>query len=79
MDVGTNFYNGLSNNLCTSVDTATSGSSIGKYLDYTNDLLEEMVNNGYQWLFEGAPTRQGAIGIHSIDAVMASSANMDSF
>ena len=43
------FYNSLSGNTKTLVDAAKEGALIGKTIDETYQLLEEMAANNYQW------------------------------
>jgi len=41
------FYNGLEQNLKMSIDAAAGGTLIGKSIDATKALLEDMVANNY--------------------------------
>lgn len=48
-----NFYNGLLDNLCTSMDVVLGGSIMKKYPKDVHALLEEKINNSYQWPSQG--------------------------
>lgn len=64
-----NFYNGLLDNLRTSMDVVVGGSIMKKYPKDAYGLLEEMTNTGYQRPSQRATTGRGVTGIYSIDAV----------
>ena len=50
------------------IDAATEGALMGKKRDETQELLEEMALNSYQWQSDQAMPRKAA-GVHEIDAI----------
>ncbi|KAH9780125.1 hypothetical protein KPL71_007966 [Citrus sinensis] len=64
------FYNGLGSNTRTMIDAAGGGTLMGKTLEATYELLEEIASNNYQWSLE-RPISRRATGVHNVDVVTA--------
>ena len=70
------FYNGLSFTTKTTVDAAAGGALMGKSPEETQNLIEEMAANNYQWANERDNPRRQA-GMIKTDAINMLSAQMN--
>ncbi|XP_027181977.1 uncharacterized protein LOC113780369 [Coffea eugenioides] len=70
------FYNGLTYPTKTHVDAAAGGALMGKTAEETQQLIEEMAANNYQWANERGNTRRTA-SMLEVDTLNMLSAKMD--
>ncbi|XP_027169461.1 uncharacterized protein LOC113769193 [Coffea eugenioides] len=70
------FYNGFTYRTKTHVDAAVRGALMGKTAEESQQLIEEMAANNYQWANEQGNTRRTA-GMLEVDILNMLSAKMD--
>ena len=63
------FYNELTNAIRTLANTATKGSLIGKSIEVTLELLEEMGTNAHQYPFARNNLKK-ALSVHELDMLI---------
>ena len=68
------FYNGLEWSVKISVDAAAGGALMGKSIEATKALLEEMASNNHHWASERAAPKRGSgryeIGVRLVGSEM---------